>query len=526
MQVVCYFGKAARQGKIALPTDSFLAACEEFARRNELTGLLAISDGYFLHVLEGNEAAVQSLVGRATAFWDEESPTILFERTIEKRNYQQWNVAISHGSKHRAEAAQRLAETQRFLDDDNGDAADPFRYFLTPNRSNKTASAPHQPVRQVAIFSNSVLWFNPIFSHLSERFGTQACALKVSNTGKDADSYPLDYADVVGDSAGPVRIVGISEGLLASTLSQPLLEKVELMVFLMRRSGQGTDTEFVARALAHPVVQRCKPRVLFVTPGGNTGLSEMLHQMVEAAGLKSTETRGSVLMGGPTWKAIHEQLMAIVRPARKAAPAAPAAPKSLAAPAPAAVQAAPSPAPAPVAAPVQAPPPASAPVAAAPAPRPAPAPAKKAAAAPVAVEEPASSPSPQASVDILLDLPPRTGDLSGPALKDMLERLMYGLDTTAWASWLDIRSHGFAAKTDNAPADATLNAIAAGVADNLQALARYGQPLREMITTFAEHHEIMVPHPLDTTLVLYLFARLDDLPLATLRRLILDDLMD
>ena len=40
MQVVCYFGKAARQGKVALPTDSLLAASEEFARRNELTGLL------------------------------------------------------------------------------------------------------------------------------------------------------------------------------------------------------------------------------------------------------------------------------------------------------------------------------------------------------------------------------------------------------------------------------------------------------------------------------------------------------
>ena len=62
MQVVCYFGKAARQGKVALPTDSLLAASEEFARRNELTGLLTISDGYFLHVLEGDDAAVQSLV--------------------------------------------------------------------------------------------------------------------------------------------------------------------------------------------------------------------------------------------------------------------------------------------------------------------------------------------------------------------------------------------------------------------------------------------------------------------------------
>ena len=526
MQVVCYFGKAAHQGKVTLPTDSLLAECEDFAQRNGLTGLFAISDGYFLHLLEGEDAAVQGLVSRIAAFWTEESPTILFERPILERQYQQWNVAISHGAKHRAEAAQRLADTRKFLDDDAGDAADPFRYFLTPNRATKAAHAhTHQPVRQVAIFSNSVLWFNPIFSHLSERFGTQACALKVSNSGKDADSYPLDYADVVGDSAGPVRIVGISEGLLSSTLSQPLLEKVELMVFLMRRSGQGTDTEFVARALAHPAVQRCKPRVLFVTPGGNSSLSEMLHQMVEQAGLKSTETRGSVLMGGPTWKAIHEQLTALVRPLRKMIQAEEPEPKATvdldldvsAAPAPAAKpKAAPTPAPAP--APKAAAPAAAKKVAtASPAPAPAPGPAP----APV----PVPAPAPVAAVPAPPALPERTGDLSGPALTDMLQRLMYDLATTAWGGWLDIRARNFAAKTDNAPSNAALNSIAESVATELDILSQRGQ-LREMITTMSEHHEIMVPHPLDSTLVLYLFARLDDLPLATLRRLILDDLMD
>lgn len=513
MQVVCYFGKAARQGKVALPTDSLLAASEEFARRNELTGLLAISDGYFLHVLEGDDAAVQSLVARIAAFWDQESPTVLFERQITQRNYLQWNVVISHGSKHRADAAQRLAETKRFLNDDPGDAADPFRYFLTPNRSSKPVVTDH-PVRQVAIFSNSVLWFNPIFSHLSERFGTQACALKVSNTGKDADSYPLDYADVVGDSAGPVRIVGISEGLLASTLSQPLLEKIELMVFLMRRSGQGTDTEFVARALAHPVVQRCKPRVLFVTPGGNTSLSDMLHHMVGEAGLQSTETRGSVLMGGPTWKAIHEQLLSIVRPLRKGTKA-----QELAQAAepitevdlmldsePAEVQ----------------PPTLIGSLAAELEPT----------LAPQAEPEPERAPPPTtktskktASTPIAPAFPERSIDLSGAALTDMLERLMYGLDTTAWAGWLDLRAHDFAARTANAPDAKTLKLVAETVAADLDHLSQRGQ-MREMISTFAEHHEIMVPHPLDATLVLYLFARLDDLPLATLRRLILDDLMD
>ncbi len=473
MQVVCYFGKAARQGKVTLPTSSLLLACEDFARKNALTGLLAVADGYFLHVLEGEDAAVQNLVGRIAAFWDQESPTVLFEQAIDERAYQQWNVAIAHGAAQHPEAAQRLAQTRSFLEADDGDAADPFRYFLTPSR---TRAAPHeQRVRQVAIFSNSVLWFNPIFSHLSDRLGTQTCALKISNTGREADSYPLDYADVMGETSGPVRVVGISEDLLASTLSQPLLEKIELMVFLMRRSGQGTDTAFVARALAHPVVQRCKPRVLLVTPGGNVALSEELHTMVTAAGLTYTETRGSVLMGGPTWKAIQEQLRELAPAARK--------PRDTI--------------PAPLVA--------------------------------VGVDlelEPVTSPSPSPSPSPTTTPAQRTSDLSNAALKDMLQRLSQRLNSTTWAAWMDTQTGDFAAKTDNAPADAVVSTIAAAVTGDLQHLARLGAPSREMITTFSLHYEIIVPHPLDAALVLYVFARLDDMPLAALRRLILDDLVE
>ncbi|RYZ96756.1 MAG: hypothetical protein EOO68_16370, partial [Moraxellaceae bacterium] len=41
-------------------------------------------------------------------------------------------------------------------------------------------------------------------SHLADRFGTQACSLKISDTGRDADTFPLDYADVASDATGAV----------------------------------------------------------------------------------------------------------------------------------------------------------------------------------------------------------------------------------------------------------------------------------------------------------------------------------
>ena len=230
----------------------------------------------------------------------------------------QWSVALVQSSSAAAgDTSERLATIRGFLTSQRLAAvADAFRYFLTPNRAPRPAPAPTHigggggggVVKQVAVFSNSVLWFHPIFSHLSDRFGTQACALKISDTGRDADTFPLDYADVTSDAAGAVRLVGISESLLGSTLASPLLRDVDLVVFLMRSSGHGSDTEFVMRALAHPMVRQAHPEVLFITPPGRTELSAALRELAQAAGFASTETAGSVLAGGPIWAAMQARL--------------------------------------------------------------------------------------------------------------------------------------------------------------------------------------------------------------------------
>ncbi|WP_311222770.1 MULTISPECIES: BLUF domain-containing protein [unclassified Acidovorax] len=321
MRAVCYFGPARRNGNLAVPPESLLAACAEYAHRSGLTGLLAVAEGYFLHFLEGDDAAVRGLLARTTAYWNHEAPTVLFTQRINERTYDQWSVALVQSSSAAAsDTSERLATIRGFLTSQRLAAVtDAFRYFLTPNRAPRPAAAQagHSgtggsggsgAVKQVAVFSNSVLWFHPIFSHLADRFGTQACSLKISDTGRNADTFPLDYADVASDATGAVRLVGISESLLGSTLASPLLRNVDLVVFLMRRSGHGSDTEFVTRALAHPMVRQAHPEVLFITPPGRTELSAALRELAQAVGFASTETAGSVLAGGPIWAAMQARL--------------------------------------------------------------------------------------------------------------------------------------------------------------------------------------------------------------------------
>jgi len=349
MRAVCYFGPARRNGDLAVPPESLLATCADYARRNDVTGLLAVADGYFLHFIEGEDAALRGLLARTTAFWNHDRPTVLFNQRIAERSHAQWSVALVQSSPSTAsQTSERLATIRGFLAAQRLAAVtDAFRYFLTPNRMPRRAAAPSEPspgggpggmpagpagaapagassassasgasggagaVKQAAVFSNSVLWFHPIFSHLTERFGTPACSLKISDTGRDADTFPLDYADVADPQAGAVRLVGISENLLGSTLASPLLRNVDLMVFLMRRSGHGSDTDFVARALAHPMVRQAGPEVLFITPPGRPELSDNLHALARDAGLKASETAGSVLAGGPIWEAMQSRLAAM-----------------------------------------------------------------------------------------------------------------------------------------------------------------------------------------------------------------------
>jgi len=319
MRAVCYFGPARRNGNLAVPPESLLATCADYARRNGLTGLLAVAEGYFLHFIEGDDAALRGLLARTTAFWNHEQPTVLFNQRITERSHGQWSVALVQSSPSTAlQTSERLATIRRFLAAHRLAAVtDAFRYFLTPNRLPRPGTASGGAggeagaVKQAAVFSNSVLWFHPIFSHLAERFGTPACSLKISDTGRDADTYPLDYADVADPDAGAVRLVGISENLLGSTLASPLLRNVDLVVFLMRRSGHGSDTDFVARALAHEMVRQARPEVLFITPPGVPELSGSLHALAQASGFSAFETAGSVLLGGPIWDAMQARLAAI-----------------------------------------------------------------------------------------------------------------------------------------------------------------------------------------------------------------------
>lgn len=314
LYLVCYYGQTQGPSDRSSSLSSLIATSAEFARRNHLTGLLAVADGYYLHLVEGEREAVQGLVHRINGFWGNTPPTVLLSLAVTKQRFAQWSANLVERPTKVTNMDLRLAHMRKFSAQDSMAAIpDLFRYFLMP--STPTAppplAPPNQPrgrVRQVAVFSSSLLWFNPIFSHVATRFRGYPHTLKASSTGLDADTFPIDYVDVLAGPLGAVRMVGISLDLLGSTLSQPLLSKVEIAVFLTRNNATGKDVQLVEQALRHPAMLHSRPQVLFVTSGRDADLSQSFAEMAAQAHLPTTDLVASVLSGEPIWTAIARML--------------------------------------------------------------------------------------------------------------------------------------------------------------------------------------------------------------------------
>ncbi len=313
LYLVCYYGQTQGPSDRSSSLSSLIATSAEFARRNHLTGLLAVADGYYLHLVEGEREAVQGLVHRIHGFWGNTPPTVLLSLAVTKQRFAQWSANLVERPARVTNMDLRLAHMRKFSAQDSMAAIpDLFRYFLMPSTPAAPPLAPPgQPrgrVRQVAVFSSSLLWFNPIFSHVATRFRGYPHTLKASSTGLDADTFPIDYVDVLAGPLGAVRMVGISLDLLGSTLSQPLLSKVEIAVFLTRNNATGKDVQLVEQALRHPAMLHSRPQVLFVTSGRDNALSQSFAEMATQARLPTTDLVASVLSGEPIWTAIARML--------------------------------------------------------------------------------------------------------------------------------------------------------------------------------------------------------------------------
>ena len=313
--LVCYYGQVPTDAAQPEALSNLIQSARALAQSHGLTGLLALADGYYLHLVEGERSAVQSLVHHISSFWGSTAPIVLLSLAIKRQRYAQWSANVVERPAPATNMQQRLARLHQFIAQDSMAAIpDLFRYFLMPSTAlpaPNEPSAPAQPrrkVRQVAVFSSSLLWFNPIFSQVATRFRGHPQTLKASSTGREVDMFPIDYVDVEAGPLGAVRMVGITLDLLDSTLSYPLLSKVEVAVLLTRTHAASKDLQLVEHAMRHPAMLYSIPQVLLVNSRLSDDLSQHFATLAAEARLPTTELGASVLSGEPIWAAIATML--------------------------------------------------------------------------------------------------------------------------------------------------------------------------------------------------------------------------
>lgn len=79
-------------GSLTLLTD-ILAVSQRNNERDQLTGALAVSDGWFLHVVEGPPHNLDRLLGRLEADTRHTEIAVLQRRRVKARMFEGWSLA-------------------------------------------------------------------------------------------------------------------------------------------------------------------------------------------------------------------------------------------------------------------------------------------------------------------------------------------------------------------------------------------------------------------------------------------------
>ena len=244
---------------------NLIQSARALAQSHGLTGLLALADGYYLHLVEGERSAVQSLVHHISGFWGT-APTVLLSLAIKRQRYAQWSANVVERPAPATNMQQRLARLHQFIAQDSMAAIpDLFRYFLMPSTA---LPAPTSPARQRSRAAKFGRWrcsavrccgSTPSSARWQPAFAAIRKPSRPPAPG-EVDMFPIDYVDVVAGPLGAVRMVGITLDFAGLHLVIPLLSKVEVAVLLTRNHAASKDLQLVEHAMRHPAMLYSIPR--------------------------------------------------------------------------------------------------------------------------------------------------------------------------------------------------------------------------------------------------------------------------
>lgn len=238
---------------------------------NQISGLLLRANGFYLQVLEGDEAAVNALYQRICADPRHTAVTLLARGRTDARAFGAWAMGMVDRTEATSLTEARMeALSQRLCKDPNLSTSDFFRLLLAPSLPMTSSTVQPNGPRSgqnlsAAFISSNGRWGAAVIQHIAALSLTRSSRTNLVGPEDPAQRTLIEYVDVDTPEFGPLRAMSLDWESASCMPVAPLIERLQLLVFVLAPSELAL---FEARALAWFTTLRvlgCQPKILLAT---------------------------------------------------------------------------------------------------------------------------------------------------------------------------------------------------------------------------------------------------------------------
>ncbi len=290
---------APRRAAVA---QDILATARQFNASRGITGLLAVTGGHYLQLLEGPRAAVEELLERIERDPRHDKLAVLMRSEASARICPDWAMGMVTRSEPEAATTQRVSLLQqRLAADPDVSPSDFFRLIFSPGVERATAGArPRERGVDGVVFANpSGLWGAAIVQRIASDATLRLGRTSLADPQDPSRRSLVEYVDLDLSGVGPVRALSLTDDATGRALLAPLVDRPLVLTLVMSATDVAEFPGNVEGWLARAETWSSEATVLVVSNLALERVEEMAREIrrrtrvpVIAASIRLSDSRG------------------------------------------------------------------------------------------------------------------------------------------------------------------------------------------------------------------------------------------
>lgn len=278
--------------------------------REGITGALVAANGYYLQVLEGPPAAVESLIARLHADPRHIHLVELDRSTVVRRLFGDTSYAWIERAEREADTRERIRRLLEVLrHDPQVRVEDYFRLMLAPQVPSPAASTvargSGRRVLRVLITGAASLWGPAMLQHAAGLAHTRVGRSSVQLVGADQRRHLVEYVDTALDDGRPLRLLCVDDHSAMHATGAQLMGQIDLLV-LMASASDLADCAQRAQPVLRRAAQLPRSPMALLVSGASPERTEATAVTLAAASGLSVEGLSARLSDVPSvWAQLH-----------------------------------------------------------------------------------------------------------------------------------------------------------------------------------------------------------------------------